>query len=204
MYIPEVFQSTDKKQMIAFMESHSFADLVTFHQSELNSNKVPLFYDSDDHCLYGHLAKNNLQLAGLEETSDVLVIFSGAQSYISPRYYASENMVPTWNFQTLQVRGRPSLVDEMCLMRILNKLSRLHEGKVNNPWTMAEVKPEILKMMFSHIVGFKIDIADIQFKEKLSQNRTREDQLSVINALSQSPNAESKRIAELMLNNLSS
>ena len=48
------------------------------------------------------------------------------------------------------------------------------------------------------IVGFEIDITDIQGKFKLSQNRSPEDQRRVAEALSRSANQTDVAVARLM------
>jgi len=52
--------------------------------------------------------------------------------------------------------------------------------------------------LLSMIVGFEIEITDIQGKFKLSQNRPLEDQQRVIEALSQSNNQTEVAVAKLM------
>jgi len=202
MYIPETFKNNDRDKMIAFMENHSFADLVTYHNQNLCSNKVPFFLDKDQNILYGHFSRANPQLIDLNESTDVLVIFSGPQSYISPRWYVSEDMVPTWNFQTLQVQGSASIVDDNCLIEILEKLSAFHETHRRNPWGMNELTPEKLDIMLKMIVGFKIDIREINFKEKMSQNRNIRDQQNLIDSLMKTSDINSKYVASIMRNNL--
>jgi transcriptional regulator len=48
------------------------------------------------------------------------------------------------------------------------------------------------------IVGFEIEITDIQGKFKLSQNRPSEDQQSVVDKLSQSSSQIEAAVAKLM------
>jgi len=203
MYIPEVFKINDQDKIIDFMENQSFADLVTYHNQSLCSNKVPLILDKGKNVLYGHFGRSNPQLLDIEKSGDVLVIFSGPHSYISPRWYVSENMVPTWNFQTLQVKGTASLVDDSCLIEILEKLSARHESHQPNPWTMSELAPEKLDLMLKMIVGFKIDIHEINFKEKMSQNREIHDQQNLINSLIKTNDTNSVNVASIMRKNIS-
>jgi len=202
MYIPEAFKINDRDRITDFMEKQGFADLITYHNQSLCSNKVPLMLDKDKNVLYGHFGRSNPQLLDIEKSRDVLVIFSGPHSYISPRWYASENMVPTWNFQTLQVKGTASLVDDNCLIEILEKLSTLHESNQPNPWTMRELAPEKLDIMLKMIVGFKIDIHEINFKEKMSQNREIHDQQSLIDSLIKTNDTNSVNVASIMRKNI--
>lgn len=183
MYIPEIYNITDMKKINQFIKDNTFADLVTVSEGKISSNKVPFLYSEEEGLLYGHFGKTNPQLADLESCAEVLVIFSGADAYISPQWYASKNMVPTWNFQSLQVRGKARTVNKADLLKILTKLTEYHEVNIEKPWTIDSLPEEKLEMMLDMIVGFEIEITDIKFKEKMSQNRCPEDRASVISFL---------------------
>ena len=58
--------------------------------------------------------------------------------------------------------------------------------------------------MVNLLTGFKIDITDIQFKEKMSQIRDHEDQKSIINELEKQHFSMSKKVSEIMRNNIDS
>jgi len=202
MYLIEAYNTKDKDRIIQFIEDNSFADLITFHDGSLSSNKVPFFYDKEKNVLFGHFGRSNPQLIDVEKTNEVLVIFSGAHAYISPQWYESENGVPTWNFQTIQVRGTASIVDDKELIEILAKLSKFHESQLPNQWTMSKLDPEKRNKMLQMITGFKIEITDIKFKEKMSQIRDLNDRKSVINALKEQNIQSSKAVAEIMERNV--
>ena len=204
MYILEAYNTGDTDKLINFIEENSFADLVTFHDGTLSSNKVPFFYDTEKNELYGHFGRSNPQLIELENSNEVLVIFSGAHSYISPQWYISKNKVPTWNFQTLQVRGKASIVDDKELLRILAKLTKFHESKLENQWTMSKLDPNSREKMLDMITGFKVEITDIKFKEKMSQIRDVEDQKSIISALNKTNEPSAKKVANIMTENIES
>jgi len=198
MYILEAYNTKDKDKFSNFIEDNSFADLVTYRDGALSSNKVPFFYDKEKNELYGHLGGNNPQLVDIENSNEVLVIFSGAHSYISPHWYKSKNSVPTWNFQTLQVRGVASIVDDKKLLKILAKLTKFHESKLENQWTMSKLDPNSREKMLNMITGFKVEITDIKFKEKMSQIRDVEDQKNIISALNKTNEPLAKKVANIM------
>jgi transcriptional regulator len=54
------------------------------------------------------------------------------------------------------------------------------------------------KKLLGMIVGFEIEITEIQGKFKLSQNRPVEDQLKVMEILQQSDNQTATEVAKLM------
>lgn len=202
MYIPKAFNNPNKEAAIALIERNSFGDLVTFNNGELCSNKVPFIFDRDSNTLCGHFGNNNPQLIDIKESQKALAVFSGAHSYISPQWYSSENMVPTWNFQSVQVKGAAHIVAEERLIEILEKLTALHESPFEKQWSMNEVSPDRLERMVKMITGFEIELSDIRFKEKMSQNRSIEDQQSVIKALNIQNEISEQDVAKIMSSNI--
>lgn len=81
-------------------------------------------------------------------------------------------------------------------------LSKFHEAQFSHPWSMSQVEPDKLEMMPGMIVGFQINMTEIKFKEKMSQNRSVHDQQSVINALIKQNNQPANNVANVMKNNI--
>lgn len=198
MYIPTAYNMEQRAEMLAFIDKWNFADLVSVNNGRITSNKLPLLVDIEQGVLYGHLGHANQQVHELESAEDLLVIFSGLHNYISPQWYASEGMVPTWNFETVQVRGRAQLVDSETLLQILNKLTQKHEAISDNPWAITNLLPTSLEKMLKLIVGFKIEIEQIEGKQKLSQIRSVADRQSVINALEKQNDQITQAMAKKM------
>lgn len=202
MYSPKVFEIENKAELFEFIEQWSFGNLVTTYEGELFVNHVPFIFDKSLNKLYGHLAFKNPQLSLLEKADDLAVIFSGVNSYISPSWYVSQEMVPTWNFETVHVSGRASLVDDDGLLIILEKLTEKHERQFENPWRMDKLSKSKLIAMMKMIVGFEIDIASIKGKSKLSQNRSIGDRRGVISGLRSQSGSMSRIIADKMESNI--
>ena len=202
MYIPKAFNVTSQEEAITFIESNSFGDLVTYNNGELCSNKVPFFFDRETNTLCGHFGKSNPQLIDIQESQKALAIFSGAHSYISPQWYVSKDMVPTWNFQTVQVKGSINTVDEERLIDILKKLSAFHESQFATQWSMDEVNQGKLDLLSKMITGFQIEVSDIKFKEKMSQNRGSEDQKNIMECLKLHGGHSEQLVSEIMRKNI--
>lgn len=98
----------------------------------------------------------------------------------------------------VQLRGIPRLIEgESELEALVEQLTHVHESHLPNPWKpnlTGERRSKLLNM----IVGFEIELTDIQGKFKLSQNRSPEDQWSVVEKLSQSSNQTEVAVAKLM------
>lgn len=204
MYIPEPYRIKKDAELLSFVSKWNFADVITVSNGKLMSNKIPLYVDIENSVIYGHLGSANEQVSLLETADDLMVIFSGLHSYISPQWYESDDSVPTWNFETVQVKGKASLVDDDGLIGILEKLTAKHEQSCDNPWTMENLEPNRLGMMLKVIRGFKIDIEQIEGKRKFSQNRNSADRQGVIKALKNQDDDMSIEMATAMQQQLSS
>ena len=204
MYCPKAFKIEDEAELFEFIEQWSFADLITTNDGELFVNHVPFVFDRSQKKLYGHLAVNNPQCALLEKADDLTVVFKGANIYISPSWYVSQDMVPTWNFEAVHISGKARLVDNNGLITILEKLTEKHEEAFENRWKMEKVSLPKLDDMLKMIVGFEIDISSIKGKSKLSQNRSVEDRVGVISGLKDQNNSMSLSVADKMELNLQS
>jgi transcriptional regulator len=99
MYVPTAFAETDEDKLHQFIETYSFGLLVSTHGGEPFATHLPFILDrhAGSHgTLVGHMARANPHWHDLEGQM-VLAIFSGPHAYISPTWYESENVVPTWN-----------------------------------------------------------------------------------------------------------
>lgn len=184
MYRPQHFKVDDEAQLLHMADTIGVASLITAGPAGLLTNEVPLLVEHDARRLWGHLARPNTQLQELAQVDEVLVNFLGPSGYVSPNWYVSTGMVPTWNFVSIQIRGRVVMHDDADEVRdIVRRLSEKHEAQFSSPWTMDKVDEQQLQKMLSVIVGFHIEIDDIRGKYKLSQNRNQADHTGVINGL---------------------
>ena len=74
------------------MTAHSFATLVTVREGALTATHLPLILDpaqGAQGALYGHVARGNSQWRDFDGDAEALVMFQGAQAYISPTWYAA-------------------------------------------------------------------------------------------------------------------
>lgn len=199
MYIPEHFKETNPERIAALIEAHLFGMLVTAPEGVPFVSHLPFLFErsaGSQGKLLGHMARANPQwqhFAG----SEVLAVFQGPHAYVSPSWYSSPG-VPTWNYAVVHLRGKPRLIEgESELEALVEQLTHVHESHMPSPWKpnlTGERRSKLLNM----IVGFEIEITDIQGKFKLSQNRPLEDQQRVVEELSQSNNQTDTAVAKLM------
>jgi transcriptional regulator len=199
MYNPASFAEHDVSKLHAFLRRHSFATLVSSGEGGLVASHLPLLLDPGagrlGHLL-GHMARANPQWRQVE--GEVLAIFQGPHTYISPSWYEESGMVPTWNYVAVHAYGTLQLVDRRGeLLEILRHAVAFYEGPRPEPWSL-DLEGERLEGLLRSIVGFRIEISRLEGKWKLSQNHPEERRRKVIRGLRQQSGDDSQEIATLM------
>ena len=133
MYMPERFREDDLLTLHALMRDYSFATLVTQHEGLPFASHLPLMLAADEGpygTLYGHMARANAQWRDFDASQDVLVIFHGPHTYVSPSWYeADPTNVPTWNYAVVHAYGSPRLItDDDASHALLDTLVQTHEA----------------------------------------------------------------------------
>jgi transcriptional regulator len=126
-------------------------------------------------------------------------VFQGPHAYVSPRWYAGAPNVPTWNYIAVHAYGPARRLDEpQALDRLLEELIAVNESGTPEPWGRAQVPAEYWAGMRRGIVGFEIEIARLDGKFKLSQNKTAADRAAAAAALAGEPDPLARAVAALM------
>lgn len=205
MYTPSYFKDEDLASLHRQIEGTRLATLVTADESGLQAIHVPLLLDPDagpNGTLFGHLAKANPQWKTLA-AGEALVIFQGADAYISPSFYAAKaehgKVVPTWNYLAVHAYGRAEVfTDPARLLQIVSGLTDKHEAGRAEPWAVSDAPADYIEKMLNGIVGFAIPIDRLEGKRKLNQNRSSEDIAGVSKGLAASQHPLDQEIAQLM------
>jgi len=207
MYIPASYAEHDLPTLLAFVESHPLATLVTSSESAgLFATHLPLVLDraTEAPTLRGHLARANphcRQIAG--GATDALVIFTGPDAYITPEWYAAKRehgrVVPTWNYVAVHAYGVIRLHDDPAFLRgHLEALTSRHEGDRPTPWHVSDAPDEFIAQQMKAIVGFELEIARLEGKWKMSQNRSGADIDGVVRGLSASSAPSDHQVAAIV------
>ena len=206
MYIPKLNREDNVAVLHELMQTYSFATLVTQHDGAPYATHLPLTLCPDAGpygTLIGHMARANPQWRDFDAEREVLVIFQGPHTYVSPSWYTVQPSVPTWNYVAAHAYGAPRLIDDEAeLYEALQQLVQTYEAPRQQPWTMNGPDAFLRKMMQA-IVGFTIPIARLEGKYKLSQNRLPEDQARVIEQLASQGEPLDAAVAALMRQRLS-
>lgn len=202
MYVPKHFAQTDVASLHALVRAHSFATLVSVVDGELFATHVPLLLDADRGpfgTLVGHVARANPHARAFEAGARGLAIFHGPHAYVSPRWYAAEPNVPTWNYLAVHASGPTSVMAERDAVRaLLVRSAGAYETGAERPWSLASIPEAFATGLQKGIVAFELAIDRIEGKRKLSQNKTPADRAGVIAALRERGGEDACAIADAM------
>ena len=206
MYTPRAFAIEELSQLHELILATRLAILVSHGESGLQASHVPVLL----HCeqgeygtLYGHLARANPQWKDLRDGAEAMLIFAGADAYVSPGFYPSKaehgKVVPTWNYVTVHAYGRPQIVeDTQGALDVLAKLAAAYEGADASSWGLDRLPPGNAEAQTRGIVAFRMPLARLQTKIKLSQNREMADRQRVIAKLEESDSQDARGTARWM------
>lgn len=206
MYNPKAFAVEDLPQLHGMMGDCRLAVLITQGEHGLQASHLPLLLDPQqgpNGSLYGHMARANPQWRDLEAGAEALVVFSGADAYVSPGFYPSKaehgKVVPTWNYLAVHAYGRAEVFsDPHRLRNLVSALTDRHETGRAQPWKIDDAPAEYIDSMLKAIVGFALPIQRLEGKRKLNQNRSAADIAGVRNGLAASPEPQDQALARLM------
>lgn len=214
MYLPSHFEETRSEALHALVRDHPLGTLITQdRRGALQADAIPFVLDASaggPGVLSGHVARANPLWRETRDDVDALVVFHGAQGYVSPGWYPSKAVhgkaVPTWNYIVVQARGRLRAIDDRKWLRaFVTRLTERHEARQAKPWHVSDAPADYLEKMLGAIVGIEIALTSLVGKWKTSQNRDAADRAGVVaglNALALRDADESARaLAEAMAGN---
>jgi transcriptional regulator len=188
MYQPPHFREDRPEVQHALIRAHPLGLLITAGPAGLLANLFPFLLDADGSekgMLRVHMARANPQWRELEAIQECLVVFQGPQDYVTPSWYATKRetakVVPTWNYATVHVWGRPRVMnDDAWLRQQIEDLTASRENLRAEPWQVGDAPEDFVAMQMRAIVGIEIPILKIEGKWKMSQNRPEADRAGVI------------------------
>lgn len=206
MYTPKQFDEPNVAVMHELIRAHPLATLVTLSASGLNANHIPFHLSASPApfgTLQGHVARANPILSDLENNMEILAVFHGPNTYISPSWYATKKetgkVVPTWNYAVVHAYGHMRVVDNAAWLHTqLEALTAHNEATFAEPWTVADAPREFTEKLIGSIVGIEMVISRLSGKWKVSQNQPQQNQASVIAGLKASGQQDSLAMALLV------
>lgn len=130
-----------------------------------------------------HLARSNA-LARHLDGATALIVVNGPDAYVSPRWYANRDTVPTWDYVALEIEGRVRKMADEGLEAFLHAAIEKHEGQLaGEPWRAEESSEKVWAGLFRGITGFEMEVLGWRPTLKLSQNKPAEERGRIADGL---------------------
>lgn len=206
MYTPPAFREDDPATLRQIIRAARLATLVTATAEGLMATPLPLYLDESEGVhgvLYGHIAKANPQWRAAP-LGEALVLFSGADAYITPSWYAAKRehgkVVPTWNYEAVHAYGPAEFFEDGArLLEAVTRLTQLYEQPRAEPWAVTDAPEPFIASQLKGIVGLRLPITRLEGKRKMSQNRSEADREGVARGLAESDSPSDRAVAKLIL-----
>jgi transcriptional regulator len=191
MYSPTHFREDRRDVQFELIRQHPLGLLISAGPGGLKANPLPFVLHEEEGeptILRSHLARANDQWKDLGEVSECLVVFQGPEAYVTPSWYQTKQetgkVVPTWNYAMVQVWGRPRVIDDRSWLHAqVNAITDHRENERDKPWHVNDAPDDYIASQLRGIIGLEIEIAKIEGKWKVSQNRPEEDREGVFRGL---------------------
>jgi transcriptional regulator len=209
VYLPDLFRVDDIAQMHALMRTRPFVALVSAGALGLYASHLPTVLKHEG--LYGliecHLARANPHCKELGDVGEALMIFQGAEAYVTPNWYPTKaqtgKVVPTWNYAVVHAYGRlEAISDAEWLRRHVGELTAQQEKDESRPWAVTDAPETFVDAMLRGIVGFRFVITRLEGKWKMSQNREAQDRAGVVSGLRARRHGDDPDVADYVANQI--
>jgi transcriptional regulator len=196
MHPNPAFRKASTVANLAFAAKRGFGVLILNGPDGPLASHIPFIIR--DRRLEAHLVRSNPIIRALSEPQDALMAVSGADAYISPDWYEKPNLVPTWNYVAVHLRGQIEQLPQKALRAHLERLSERFERDLTQKpvWRLDKVEPDVLDRMQRMIVPVAMRIASIDGTWKLGQNKGEAARMAAADGVQ----AWNSQMAELMRN----
>ena len=153
--------------------------------------------------IIGHVARGNPHWRRLAGAGRAVAVFTGAEAYVSPNWYASKaehgKVVPTWNYEAVHAEGPVEIVEDSERLRdFVSRLTQAREAAQPRPWSVEDAPAPFVAGQLRGIVGVSLRVERLVGKRKLSQNRAPADRDGAIAGLGASGDARDRDAASAM------
>lgn len=196
MYQPKKYKKSDPEYFFSFIKEHPFATMVV-QGKRLLATHIPVLAEGDpvNFKLYSHIANFNEMLPLLKDGAEVLLIFQGANGYVSSSWY-EEKDISTWDYSAVHVNAKIKLQTKAELETSLDKLVYRFEKDQEKPLFYSDLPKKMLEDHLPLITGFWCDPFKIEGVAKLHQSYKKEDIVSTIQHLELDKCPMSKQLSQ--------
>jgi transcriptional regulator len=180
MHPNKAFAWEDRVAALDFVGTRAFAHIFTGSDAGLFVVHAPVLVTSSGRVQF-HVSRRN-RIAGHLASRRVLISVSGREAYQSANWYVSENQVPTWHYEAVEVEGVARQLSQEELTELLDRLSDRFENELQpeRPWSRAKMEPGKFEAMTRAIGGFEVEPVEVRGTRKFNQHKTGEDLVATI------------------------
>lgn len=201
-YVPAPYRMEEQtaRRMI---HADPFALLVTPGiDGVTEATHTPLYFENgqpDCDRLVGHITRINPQSADLIGEAPALAVFTGPSAYVSPAWYVEDEDVPTWVYQSVQVRGRVEPIEDADeMLALMRNLISQSEARIGGSWQLGRIPQADIDRMMPRILGFRLHINQVVGIGKLEQTRSAANRAAVAARLDHGNEVGRGRLVELL------
>jgi len=174
MHPNQAFRWDDPDEILNFAREHAFAHVFAASAAGLFVVHVPVLVKGGR--IWFHVAKRN-RIADHLDGRPILISIAGREAYQSANWYVTENQVPTWHYESIEIEGPARRLSDDQLVELLDLLTDRMEGlhSPETPWTRAKMQPGKFEAMTRAIVGYEVDPIELRGTRKFNQHKSGDD-----------------------------
>lgn len=202
MYLTNHFSDAEQADILAFMQSNSFATICgTGADGFPVATHVPVMMDLRDNQLFlqAHIMRKQAHTNAFEQNNQVLAIFHGPHAYISAQHYEPKNTASTWNYSAVHASGIIRFLGDSELFTMLTNLTAKYEQDAESPSLMHHMSEDYIQSNMKAIVAFEIKVTHLQHIFKWSQNKPSHIQENIIQSLAKGTPEEQLAAEEMKM-----
>ncbi|MCK0126631.1 FMN-binding negative transcriptional regulator [Gelidibacter sp. F2691] len=198
MHPNKAFRGAEQAANVSFAQARAFGTLCVTGDEILLSH-IPFLLSDDGKLAELHLVRSN-PIARLGQVTQAVIAVTGPDGYVSPDWYGAEDMVPTWNYVAVHLRGRLVPLEQSALHDILVRQAAAYEARIEGkaPWTFDKMSSEAITKMERMIVPMRLEIEKIDGTWKLGQNKSDAARNAAAGQMQTGIGQELAEIAKLM------
>ena len=180
MHPNRAFEWQDRDELLRFVADRAFAHIFTGSDNGMFVVHAPVLVTDDGRVLF-HVSRRN-RIAEHLPNRRVLISVSGREAYQSANWYVSENQVPTWHYEAVEIEGEARPLPAEGLVDLLDRLSERFENQLSpeRPWTRGKMEPGKFEAMTRAIVGFEVEPVELRGTRKFNQHKSGDDLAATI------------------------
>ncbi|MES2828092.1 MAG: FMN-binding negative transcriptional regulator [Bacteroidota bacterium] len=198
------YTAADEEEIYDFMQQHSFVTLIGYDGEFPVATQVPVAVHREAGLtkLIGHVMTKTNHHEAFQRHPNVMAIFTGAHSYVSASVYENPKSASTWNYKTVQVKGKIRLLTKDETYQIIKDITDKYEKPDSSPAAFHKMDEDYIQKNLAAITGFEILVSNISHVFKMSQNHSIKNRENIIANLEHADDALSAEVAREMRKDL--